>query len=72
MSKAMIKGTISVIVGAIVFYCLFFLNSTDDLFEMAIWGAVSCVLGYVFLSSFIMSNKETEEFEKKVDDTFSK
>ncbi|MBA2176073.1 hypothetical protein H0266_14345 [Halobacillus locisalis] len=69
MVKTMIKGTISITVGTIIFFGLFFINDTKDIFDLAIWGVVSCVLGYIFLSSFIMSDKETKDFEKKIDDT---
>ncbi|UOQ44931.1 hypothetical protein MUN89_02970 [Halobacillus salinarum] len=38
----------------------------NDIFDMAIWGMVSAVLGYLFLSSFIMSEKESQIFEEKI------
>ncbi|MEC3885474.1 hypothetical protein VKA52_17280 [Halobacillus sp. HZG1] len=72
MSKTMIKGTISLTIGAIIFFCLFFINETKDFIDMVIWGVVSSVLGYIFISSFIMSEKETKDFEKKIDDTIFK
>ncbi|WP_261134439.1 hypothetical protein [Bacillus sp. Marseille-Q3570] len=72
MNKTIIKGFISFIVGTTIFFCLFFISEFKDIFEMAIWGMVSSVLGYIFISSLIMSDKETENFEEKINDTIFK
>ncbi|TLS37168.1 hypothetical protein [Pseudalkalibacillus caeni] len=72
MVRTIIKGIISLIIGAVIFFFLFFISETKDFFDMAIWGTVSSVLGYVFLSSLLMSDKESKDFEKKIDDTLFK
>jgi hypothetical protein len=67
MNKTMLKGILSTIIGGIVFYFMFFSDKNNDIFDCLIWSVMSCMLGYMFVGSLIMSNKEMEDFENEID-----
>lgn len=72
MNKTILKDIISVLVGAIVFFFMFLGDKNSDWVEILIWVVVSSVLGYFFISPLIMSDKEMEDFEKKVEEILCK
>lgn len=72
MNKTILKGIISVVIGAIVFFFMFFVDKNSDWVENLIWTAVSSVLGYYFIAPLFMSEKEMEDFENKVEGIFCK
>lgn len=63
----MIRGIISIVIGGSVFAGLFFWNKSTDLMTNLFSSVVACILGYIVVSSFIMTDKEMEDFEEKVD-----
>lgn len=51
MSKTILKSIISLIIATIVFV-------TNDLLQLISWTMVLAVLGYYFVSPFIMSDEK--------------
>jgi uncharacterized membrane protein YdcZ (DUF606 family) len=66
VDRAILKGIISSVVGTVVFGLMFFEDKNGDMFDFIWWSIVSGILGYIFISSFIMSEQETKDFEKKI------
>jgi uncharacterized protein YacL len=72
LNTTILKGIISVLVGALVFFFMFLGDKNSDWIENLIWAVVSSVLGYFFIAPLLMSDKEMEDFEKKVEEILCK
>ncbi|MEH7419477.1 hypothetical protein V7266_30055 [Neobacillus drentensis] len=70
MDKTVLKGLLSVLIGIIVFGFLFFWQKDMGLISNFFFSISAGILGYMFISPFILSNQEMKDFESKVDKWF--
>ncbi|WP_374721812.1 hypothetical protein [Peribacillus tepidiphilus] len=67
MNKTILKGILSGGIGLIVFGFLFFWQKDMGLIANFFFSISAGILGYYFIAPLIMSEKEMEEFETKID-----